>query len=101
MATRAVALLSGGLDSMLAIRVLQEQGIEVEGLDFDTLFLQDADRQHAIQTAGKQNNGTGRLSHCRVDEDCDYSEIPSAVIQLEMCSVNRLSRRGRCRRPTR
>src|SRR5687768_17794234 len=38
MSVRAVALLSGGLDSMLAIRVLQEQGAEVEALNFQTLF---------------------------------------------------------------
>lgn len=33
-AHKAVALISGGLDSMLAVRVLQEQGIEVEGINF-------------------------------------------------------------------
>jgi tRNA-specific 2-thiouridylase len=38
MTVRAVALLSGGLDSMLAIRVLQLQGIEVEALNFRTKF---------------------------------------------------------------
>ncbi|MDH3717825.1 MAG: hypothetical protein OES79_06850, partial [Planctomycetota bacterium] len=38
MPTRAVALLSGGLDSVLAVRVLQEQGIDVEALNFRTLF---------------------------------------------------------------
>ncbi len=27
---RAIALVSGGLDSMLAVKVMQEQGIEVE-----------------------------------------------------------------------
>ena len=36
--TKAVALLSGGLDSRLAIKVIQEQGIEVEALYFITLF---------------------------------------------------------------
>ncbi len=35
---RCVALLSGGLDSMLAIRVLQEQGVEVDALNFKTIF---------------------------------------------------------------
>ena len=35
---KAVALVSGGLDSMLAVRVMQEQGIEVEGLNFYTGF---------------------------------------------------------------
>ncbi|NIL97122.1 MAG: hypothetical protein GTO53_06105 [Planctomycetales bacterium] len=38
MSTRAVALLSGGLDSILAVRTLQQQGIEVEALNFRTLF---------------------------------------------------------------
>jgi hypothetical protein len=38
MPTRAVALLSGGLDSVLAVRVLQEQGIEIEALNFRTPF---------------------------------------------------------------
>ncbi|MBI2825181.1 MAG: hypothetical protein HYX69_10890 [Planctomycetia bacterium] len=39
MTVRAVALLSGGLDSMLAIRILQAQGIEVEALNFRTTFV--------------------------------------------------------------
>ncbi len=36
--TKALALLSGGLDSTLAIRVIQEQGIEVIALNFVTVF---------------------------------------------------------------
>ncbi len=40
MSTRytCVALLSGGLDSKLAIRLMQRQGIEVEALNFKTVF---------------------------------------------------------------
>ena len=38
MSARAVALLSGGLDSILAIRVLQQQGIETEAINFQTIF---------------------------------------------------------------
>jgi hypothetical protein len=38
MARKCVALLSGGLDSMLAIRIMQEQGIDVEALNFKTVF---------------------------------------------------------------
>ncbi|MEF8788215.1 MAG: hypothetical protein V5A84_04020, partial [Planctomycetota bacterium] len=35
---RAVALLSGGLDSTLAIRVLQDQDIEIHAINFMSLF---------------------------------------------------------------
>ena len=35
---KAVALNSGGLDSMLAVRVAQEQGVHVEGINFYTGF---------------------------------------------------------------
>ncbi len=35
---KALALLSGGLDSILAVRLIQEQGIEVEAINFLTIF---------------------------------------------------------------
>lgn len=35
---KAIALLSGGLDSTMAIKVLLNQGIEVEAINFTTLF---------------------------------------------------------------
>ena len=35
---KCVALLSGGLDSMLAIRVLQEQGVEIEAVNYFIKF---------------------------------------------------------------
>ncbi|MFO8155912.1 MAG: tRNA (5-methylaminomethyl-2-thiouridylate)-methyltransferase [Pseudomonadota bacterium] len=35
---RAVALVSGGLDSMLAVRMIQEQGVHVEAINFYTGF---------------------------------------------------------------
>ena len=35
---QCVALLSGGLDSMLAIRLMQEQNVGVEAVTFRTLF---------------------------------------------------------------
>ncbi|MFC2008836.1 tRNA 4-thiouridine(8) synthase ThiI [Chloroflexota bacterium] len=37
--TKAIGLLSGGLDSLLAIRLLQEQGIEVVGLNISLPFV--------------------------------------------------------------
>jgi len=35
---KAVALLSGGLDSILAIHLIKEQGIEIEAINFQTMF---------------------------------------------------------------
>jgi hypothetical protein len=46
---KAVALFSGGLDSTLAIRVLQEQGLDVEALNIRTTF--DCCRTPAAQAA--------------------------------------------------
>ena len=56
---RALALLSGGLDSMLAVRLIQEQGIEVEAINFYTGFCVEG-HTHAIrkqdQDKQKRNN---------------------------------------------
>ncbi len=45
---KAVALISGGLDSLLAARVMQEQGIHVEGINFFTGFCVEG-HTHAIR----------------------------------------------------
>ncbi len=56
---KAVALISGGLDSLLAVRVMQEQGIYVEGINFFTGFCVEG-HTHAIrkkdQKKPKRNN---------------------------------------------
>ncbi len=54
---KAVALISGGLDSMLAARVIRDQGIHVEGLNFFTGFCVEG-HTHAIRNhkGNKRNN---------------------------------------------
>jgi tRNA U34 2-thiouridine synthase MnmA/TrmU len=56
---KAVALISGGLDSLLAARVIQDQGIHVEGINFFTGFCVEG-HTHAIrkkdQNKTKRNN---------------------------------------------
>ncbi|MDX1594475.1 MAG: tRNA (5-methylaminomethyl-2-thiouridylate)-methyltransferase [Gammaproteobacteria bacterium] len=56
---KAVALISGGLDSMLAARVVQEQGVHVEGINFFTGFCVEG-HTHAIrkqdEAKPKRNN---------------------------------------------
>ncbi|KTD08503.1 tRNA (5-methylaminomethyl-2-thiouridylate)-methyltransferase [Legionella jamestowniensis] len=49
---KAVALISGGLDSMLAVKVVQEQGIHVEGINFYTGFC------HSGHTSAIRNRKT-------------------------------------------
>ena len=56
---KAIALLSGGLDSTLAARVVMEQGIELEALNFMTVFCTCTNRgatclasQKAVETLG-------------------------------------------------
>ncbi len=50
---KAVALISGGLDSMLAARIVLDQGIEVHGLNFFTGFCVEG-HTHAIRNQHKQ-----------------------------------------------
>ncbi len=56
---RALALISGGLDSLLAARVVMEQGIHVEGINFYTGFCVEG-HTHAIRkkdrTRPRRNN---------------------------------------------
>ena len=56
---KAIALLSGGLDSTLAARVIMEQGVELEALNFMTVFCTCTNRgatclasQKAVETLG-------------------------------------------------
>lgn len=49
---KAVSLISGGLDSMLATRLIMEQGIHVEGINFFTGFCVEG-HTHAIRKKDK------------------------------------------------
>ncbi|HKQ30493.1 MAG TPA: hypothetical protein VJS66_04330 [Burkholderiales bacterium] len=50
---RAVALISGGLDSMLAARLMLEQGVHVEGINFYTGFCVEG-HTHAIRNEHRE-----------------------------------------------
>ncbi|MCS5565193.1 MAG: tRNA (5-methylaminomethyl-2-thiouridylate)-methyltransferase [Methylococcales bacterium] len=49
---KAVALISGGLDSMLAAKIMQQQGVHVEGINFYTGFCVEG-HTHAIRKKDK------------------------------------------------
>jgi tRNA-specific 2-thiouridylase len=50
--TRAIGLISGGLDSILAARIMLEQGVEVIGVAFTTPFFGSHGAEQAAQAAG-------------------------------------------------
>ncbi len=50
---KAVALISGGLDSMLAAKVVMDQGVHVEGINFYTGFCVEG-HTHAIRKKDKE-----------------------------------------------
>ncbi|MCX5855244.1 MAG: tRNA 4-thiouridine(8) synthase ThiI [Deltaproteobacteria bacterium] len=52
MKVKAISLLSGGLDSLLATKVILEQGIEVLGVTFETPFFSARKAQHAAVMIG-------------------------------------------------
>jgi tRNA-specific 2-thiouridylase len=80
---KAVALVSGGLDSMLAARVVMEQGVHVEGINFYTGFCVEG-HTHAIRRKDgarpKRNNALwvaeqlGIKLHI-VDVSADYKDV--------------------------
>ncbi|HDJ86330.1 MAG TPA: tRNA (5-methylaminomethyl-2-thiouridylate)-methyltransferase, partial [Chromatiales bacterium] len=79
----AVALISGGLDSLLAARVILDQGIRVEGVNFFTGFCVEG-HTHAIRSRDrdrpKRNNALwvaeqlGIRLHL-IDVSTDYKDV--------------------------
>jgi len=52
MKVRALGLMSGGLDSMLAVKLLQDQGIEMTGIAFETPFFGSESARKAAAQLG-------------------------------------------------
>ncbi len=53
MTRKAVALISGGLDSLLAAKLIQQQGVQVEGINFFTGFCVEG-HTHAIRNKDRK-----------------------------------------------
>lgn len=73
MKKRAISLISGGLDSAVATKLIMEQGIEVIGLHFSSIFASKRDRQRghkALRTA--EELGIRIITKTKGD---DYIEI--------------------------
>lgn len=52
MKTKAIALFSGGLDSILAFKVIEEQGIDVQGIAFETPFFSASKAREIARNVG-------------------------------------------------
>jgi tRNA-specific 2-thiouridylase len=63
---KALALFSGGLDSMLAIKLMTEQGIDVHALFLDTGFFGDTDsKEETLQSRAKMVGATFEIVDIR------------------------------------
>jgi tRNA U34 2-thiouridine synthase MnmA/TrmU len=71
---KALALLSGGLDSTLAVRVILEQGIEVEAINFITVFCNCTTKKMGC-SAGKQAADTLGIKLKIVNTSREFLEI--------------------------
>jgi tRNA U34 2-thiouridine synthase MnmA/TrmU len=56
---KAIALLSGGLDSTLAAKLIMDQGVELEALNFLTVFCTCTNRGETCLASQKAVNGLG------------------------------------------
>ena len=61
---RAIALFSGGLDSLLAVKIIMDMDIEVEGITFETPFFSSQKARMAAKAIGLPLSEIGRAS-CR------------------------------------
>ena len=75
---RALGLLSGGLDSTLAARIMQEQGVEVLGLHFSTGFCL-ADRHRIL---GNRSNPDKPYRNEALRAGADLS-VPIEIIDIK------------------
>ena len=54
---KAIALLSGGLDSILAARIAKDQGIEVTGFNFESCFFKKGSARSKFVTESAKQAG--------------------------------------------
>ena len=70
---KALVLLSGGLDSMLAVKLLQEQGVEVTGLSFISCFFGAGKAEVAVKQLGiKLKKVDFKIEHLKMTKNPKY-----------------------------
>lgn len=73
MKKRAISLISGGLDSAVATKLIIDQGIEVIGLHFTSIFASKKDKERGLQAVRTaQELGIGMMTKNKGE---DYMEV--------------------------
>ncbi|MFH1447525.1 MAG: hypothetical protein ABIG39_01565 [Candidatus Micrarchaeota archaeon] len=96
---RAVGMFSGGLDSSLAIKIIQEQGIEVIGLHFESPFCSCGESGCLVKIAAKELE----MKLMLVDEGMEFIRMirkpkhgyGSAINPCIDCRIHRLRKAKR------
>jgi len=80
-ARKAIALLSGGLDSLLAIAVVKAQGVEVEALHFHTGF-STAERRRRLGQGGAAYGDAIRRSGARLGVPVHIVDVSQELLKV-------------------
>jgi tRNA-uridine 2-sulfurtransferase len=80
---KAVALLSGGLDSTLAVKMLREQGVEVHALNFNTGFCL-TDHARKIRKTGDMKKLRNEALRAGADLDVEVEIVDISQEYLEI-----------------
>jgi tRNA-specific 2-thiouridylase len=79
---KALALVSGGLDSTLAVRLMQEQGVEVTGLHFYTGFCITEQQRRAGNPKAKARPNDGLAAGEELGIDVEIVDISQEYLKI-------------------
>ncbi len=96
---KAVALLSGGLDSRLAIRIMQEQGIEVHAVNYVSCFTTSGSRSRsrhkALMREGREaGGGPSRVFAVKAAAEQLGVPLKAVVISKELIEIVKKPKHG-------
>ena len=79
---QAIALVSGGLDSTLAVRLMQEQGVQVSGVHFYTGFCITEQQRRSGNPKGKDRPNDGLRAGAELEIDVEIVDISEEYLKI-------------------
>ena len=79
---KAIALVSGGLDSTLSVRLMQEQGVEVKGVHFYTGFCITEQQRRSGNPTGKDRPNDGLRAGAELGIDVEIVDISQEYLRI-------------------